>query len=169
MSSDSSAIAHALLDAWNARDLPRYLDFLTEDVEWYDPAMEHPPARGKAAVQAFAESVLNAFPDFAYEIRASLCVSDDGTRCVVPWHITATHTATLTPPGYAPTNRQLAVDGIDELEVRGGRVARIHTYFDVMAAAGQLLGIELRPPTRSWRQRVMVGLQRIAAARARGL
>jgi hypothetical protein len=149
--------------------LPQFFDLLTEDVEWYDPAMEHPPVRGKVAVQAFAESVLHAFPDFSYEIREPLCVSEDGTRCVLPWRITATHTATLTPPGYAPTNRQLAVDGIDELDIRGGRVARIHTCFDVIAAAGQLLGIELRPPTRSWRQRMIVGLQRIAAARARGL
>jgi hypothetical protein len=32
-----------------------------------------------------------------------------------------------------------------------------------------LLGIALRPPPHSWRQRAMVGLQRIAAARARRL
>jgi len=169
MSSDSSSIARAVLDAWNARDLPQFLDLLTEDIEWYDPAMEHPPARGKAAVQAFAESVLHAFPDFSYEIREPVCVSDDGTRCVVPWRISATHTATLAPPGYAPTNRQLAVDGLDQLDLRGDRVARILTCFDVIAAAEQLLGVTLRPPSRSWRQRAMVGLQRIAAARARGL
>jgi len=169
MSSDSSTVARTLLEAWNARDLPRFLDLLTEDVEWYDPAMAQPPARGREAVQAFAESILHAFPDFAYEIREPVCVSADGMRCVVPWRITATHTATLTPPGYAPTNRQLVVDGLDELDLRGGRVARILTCFDAIAAAEQLLGITLRPPSRSWRQRAMVGLQRIAAARARGL
>ena len=169
MSSDPSAIAHALLDAWNARDVPRFLDLLTDDVEWYDPAMPQPPARGHPEVQAFAEAVLHAFPDFQYEVREPVCVSADGTRCVVPWHITATHTATLSPPGYAPTNRALAMDGLDQLDLRGGRVARILTCFDVVAAAEQLLGIQMRPPVHSWRQRAMVGLQRIAAARARRL
>ncbi len=169
MSSDSSTVAHQVVEAWNARDLPRLFDLLTDDVEWYDPAMERPPARGRAAVQEFAESVLQAFPDFSYEIREPICVSDDGTRCVVPWRITATHSAPLSPPGYAPTNRRLVVDGLDELDLRGGRVARILTCFDAIAAAEQLLGIALRPPPHSWRQRAMVGLQRIAAARARRL
>lgn len=45
--------------------------------------------------------------------------------------------------------------------------ARIMTCFDVIAAAEQLLGVTLRPPSRSWRLRAMVGFQRIVAARAR--
>lgn len=164
---DPIAVAHAVLDAWNARDLPRLLDLLTDDVEWYDPAMPHPPARGRPAVQAFAEAILRAFPDFRYEIREPVCVSADGTRCVVPWRITATHTAPLTPPGYAPTNRTMTVDGLDQLDLRGGQVARILTCFDVLAGAEQLLNVSLRPPDGSVRQRILVGLQRIAAARAR--
>jgi tetratricopeptide (TPR) repeat protein len=31
------------LDAWNARDISRMLEHLTDDVEWYDPAMPDPP------------------------------------------------------------------------------------------------------------------------------
>jgi len=34
-----------LLDTWNARDLDTFVDFLTDDVEWHDPAMADPPAR----------------------------------------------------------------------------------------------------------------------------
>ncbi|MDH3292159.1 MAG: ester cyclase [Gemmatimonadota bacterium] len=169
MPSDPAAIAHAVLDAWNTHDLPRFLDMLTEDVEWYDPAMPHPPAVGRPAVRAFAESVLRAFPDFRYDIREPLCVSTDGTRCVVPWRITATHVQPLTPPGYAPTGRQLTIDGLDQLDLRDGQVARILTCFDVIVAAEQLLSITLRPKARSWRQRFLVGLQRAAALRARRL
>lgn len=167
MSSDPSAVAHAMRDAWNTRDLSRFLELLTHDVEWYDPAMPHPPARGQAEVLAFADSVLHAFPDFRYEIRDPVCVSADGERCAVPWRITATHTATLAPPGYAPTNRRLAIEGLDQLDFRGGRVAQILTCFDVIAAAEQLLGVTLRPEPNTARQRAMVALQRMAAARAR--
>jgi len=167
MSSDPSAVALALIDAWNARELARFLDLLAEDVTWYDPAMPAPPARGRKAVTEFAEAVLRAFPDFRYELRAPLYVAPGGASCVVPWRITATHTATLTPPGYAPTHRRVVLDGLDQLDVQDGKVVHILTCFDVVAAAEQLLDVTLRPREHSVRQRVVMILQRLLAARAR--
>lgn len=167
MPSDAEALTLQLLDAWNARDLSRYVGMMTEDVEWYDPAMPQPPARGRAAVQAFSESVLRAFPDFKYEVLGLLCVSADGTHCAVHWRITATHTVPLTPPGYAPTGRTMSQEGIDLLEIRGGQVARILTCFDVIAAAEQVTGITLRAAPGSLRERLMVMGQRLVAAWAR--
>lgn len=162
-----SAVVHGLLEAWNTRDLPRFLGYLTEDVEWYDPAMPHPPARGREAVRRFSEAVLRAFPDFEYSIRPPLCFAADGSRCVVLWHIAATQTGVLDPPGFAPTHRRVSIDGVDVLEFRGGLVCRILTAFDVLAATDQLLAVHLRPPPGSWRERVAVVLQRLLAARAR--
>jgi serine/threonine protein kinase len=72
VSTDAEVVTRQLLDAWNARDVPSYVGLMTEDVEWDDPAMPQPPARGRAAVQAFSESVLRAFPDFRYEILGPL-------------------------------------------------------------------------------------------------
>jgi ketosteroid isomerase-like protein len=167
MSRDAKAVTLELLDAWNARDLTRYVAMLAEDVEWYDPAMPQPPARGRAAVRAFSESVLRAFPDFRYEVLGPLCVSADGTRCAVHWRITATHTAPLVPPGYAPTGRKMSQEGIDLLEVRGAQVARILTCFDVIAAAEQVMGVTLRAAPGRPRERLMVIGQRLVAAWAR--
>ena len=167
MATDAEVVTLQLLDAWNARDLDRYVAMLSEDVEWYDPAMPEPPARGRAAVQAFSESVLRAFPDFRYEVVGPLCVSADGSRCAVHWRITATHTALLTPPGYAPTGRTMRQEGIDLVEVRGTQVARILTCFDVIAAAEQMLGVTLRAAPGSPRERLMVFGQRLVAAWAR--
>lgn len=167
MSSDPSAVALALIDAWNARELARFLDLLAEDVTWYDPAMPAPPARGRAEVARFAESVLRAFPDFRYELRAPVYLSPDHASCVVPWRITATHTASLTPPGYAPTHRRMVVDGLDQLDMNDGKVIRILTYFDILGAAEQLLDATLRPQAGSVFQRATVGVQRVMAARAR--
>jgi len=164
---DAESVTLLLLDAWNARDLTRYVGMLTEDVEWYDPAMPLPPARGRAAVRAFSEAILRAFPDFRYEVLGPLCVSADGTHCAVHWRITATHTAPLVPPGYAPTGRTMRQEGIDLLEFRGNQVARILTCFDVIAAAEQMTGVTLRAAPGSPRERLMVFVQRLVAAWAR--
>ena len=163
MADRASELTYALLDAWNARDLPRFLSLLTEDIEWYDLGMPYPPARGREAVRRFSESVLRAFPDFQYTIQQPLCVAPDGTRCVVVWEITATHQAVLEPPGFAPTGRRVTFQGVDVLEFRGEQVCRIRTLFDPWEAAGQLLGFQLRPPPGSVRERLAVGVQRLLA------
>jgi ketosteroid isomerase-like protein len=164
---DAESVTLQLLEAWNARDLPRYVRMLAEDVEWYDPAMPQPPARGRSAILAFSESVLRAFPDFKYEVLSPLCASADGTHCAVHWRITATHTAPLVPPRYAPTGRTMRQEGIDLVEVRGGQVARILTCFDVIAAAEQLTGITMRAVPGSLQERMMVFGQRLVAGWAR--
>jgi len=138
--SDASAaeVAQKLLAAWNARDLDGFVALLAEDVEWYDPAMSEPPARGRAAVKEFARAVLEAFPDFKYEIQPPICSASDGSRCAILWRISATHLRPLRPLGYAPTGRKASIEGIDVLDVRGGKVTRIFTAFDLLPAAEQL-------------------------------
>ena len=153
----------ALLDAWNSRDLDRFVEMLTDDIEWFDMGMVHPPARGRLAVRAFSESVLTAFPDFTYVIEHPICISPDGGRCIVVWKITATHTRVLKPPGFAPTHRRASFQGVDILEFREGQISRILTLFDVIAAAEQLTGMALRFPAGSFREHIAVFLQRIVA------
>jgi steroid delta-isomerase-like uncharacterized protein len=160
-------IARSLLAAWNARDIDALLALLAEDVEWYDPAMPEPPARGRPAVRAFAEAVLHAFPDFAYEIRGPVCSAADGSRCAIAWRISATHLHPLLPLGYAPTGRAATFDGVDLLDVHDGKVTRIMSAFDLIPAAEQLLGMRLRPVPGTWRAAVLVAVQRGLAALAR--
>ncbi len=167
--SDASAtdVAQKLLAAWNARDLDGFEALLADEVEWYDPAMPEPPARGRAAVRAFAESVLEAFPDFRYEIQPPICTAQDGSRCAIVWRISATHARPLRPLGYAPTGRKATIDGVDVLDVRDGKVTRIFTAFDLLPAAEQLLGRRLRPVPGTWRARCAVAAQRFLAFFAR--
>ena len=129
--------------------------------------MPRPPIRGRAEIRRFAEAILRAFPDFRYELLGPVCVAADGSRCALHWRITATHTVHLDPPGFAPTGRQMRQEGVDLLEFSGGRITRILTCFDALAGAEQLLGLTLRPPPGSIRERVAVLLQRILAFRAR--
>lgn len=164
MPAPAESLALALLAAWNERNLEAFESLLAEEVSWYDPSMPHPPAAGRPAVMAFARSVLAAFPDFSYTIRGPICVSEDGNSCAIPWHITATQVESFEPVGFAPTGRRLAFDGVDLLVVRGDRILRIETLFDVFAAASQALDLDLRPPSGSFSERVLVGAQRLRAA-----
>jgi predicted ester cyclase len=160
-------LVRRLLAAWDARDLDGFMACLTGDVEWYDPAMPSPPARGQAAVRGFADAVFRAFPDFRYEVLPPICVAPDGSRCAVKWRISGTHTARLEPLGYAPTGRRATFEGVDLLDLDGERVRCILTAFDLLPAAEQLLGMTLRPTPGSWRARLAVGGQRILAWMAR--
>jgi len=159
---EATAVAVEMVNAWNQRDLPRFLEYMTDDVEWDDPAMLT-PAKGQAAVGQFAHSVLQAFPDFEYTIRHPICVAPDGSRCAVPWRIAGTHVRTLEPPGYGPTHRRAVFEGVDLLEFRGPRVCRIETSFDVLRPAEQLLAMRLRPKVGSIQGKVAVSIQRARA------
>jgi steroid delta-isomerase-like uncharacterized protein len=156
-----------LLAAWNARDLDAFTALLAEDVEWYDPAMPAPPARGRAQVREFAESMLAAFPDFQYDIEPPICYAPDGSRCAIVWRITATHMNALAPLGLAPTGRTARFEGVDVLDMRKGRISRIRTAFDPLPAAEQLLNLKLRPLPGTWRAAFAVGVQRLLAWLAR--
>ena len=169
MSSPAAAaeIAQRLVEAWDARDLDGLVALLADDVEWYDPAMPEPPARGRAAVRAFSENVLHAFPDFKYEIQGPICSAEDGSRCAILWRITGTHLQPLLPLGYAPTGREVSLEGVDLLDVRDGLVTRILTAFDPLVGAEQLLARPLRPVPGTWRARAAVAAQRFLACLVR--
>jgi steroid delta-isomerase-like uncharacterized protein len=156
-------VVQRLVDAWNARKLDDFIALLAHDVEWHDPAMPDPPARGRAAVRAFAEAVLKAFPDFTYEVQPPICSASDGSRCAIVWRISASHLRPLQPLGYAPTGRRATIEGVDVLDIRDGQVTRILTAFDVFPAVEQLLGMKLRPSPGTWRGRFAVAIQRMLA------
>lgn len=160
-------LALRLLAAWDRRDLDAYVGLLADDVEWYDPAMPEPPARGRQAVRAFSENVLRAFPDFRYEIQHPICSAADGSRCAIVWRITGTNREPLLPLGYAPTGRSVSMEGVDVLDVRDGKITRILTAFDPVVAAEQLLNRPLRPTPGSWRAWAAVAAQRFLAYLAR--
>lgn len=161
-SQEVDSLVEDLVTAWNERDLEAVLSYLTDDVVWHDPAMQV-PAVGREAVREFSESVLRAFPDFRYTIRHPVCFAADGSRCAVPWLITATNLGPWEPPGFGPTGRRVEFQGVDLLELHGCKVKRIDTFFDVTKPAEQLLSV-VRPQAGSRLERVLVRIQRVRAA-----
>ncbi len=66
----------------------------------------------------------------------------------------------IDPPGFAATNRAVALTGVDLYEFAGGKLSRVRTITDLQSAAEQLGLI----PARDGRAaKLLLGLQRIAA------
>ncbi|MCJ7586715.1 MAG: ester cyclase [Candidatus Aminicenantes bacterium] len=131
-------------------------------VSWSDPAMPYGPIAGKASVREFCENILKAFPDFAYQLRESVCISPSGERCAIPWEISATHLGRFDPMEFAPTNQTITMQGVDLVEFRGNRITRTETLFNIMSAAEQALRLDPFPK-RGIKRFIIVILQRILA------
>ena len=146
--------------AWNGRDASAMDALVTEDVSWEDPALPE-PGRGPADLRAFMERSWASFPDLVFDEPGERFLLAEGDRIAWRWRMRATFSgAPIDPPGFAPTNRPMAVTGVDLWELRDGRIARNQTYYDANDLARQL-GIV--PPQGSRPERMMARLQRVQA------
>jgi steroid delta-isomerase-like uncharacterized protein len=132
---------------------------LTDDIVWADPALPE-PARGIAEVQEFMRVSFRAFPDLRFREPDPPAMAVSGDLVLWAWHMDGTHQGDISPPGFAPTGRAMAVDGIDQWTMREGRIARYRAFYDMNDLARQL-GIV--PASGSRAERAMVALQRLQA------
>jgi steroid delta-isomerase-like uncharacterized protein len=145
--------------AWNGCDTDAMAQLLTDDIVWTDPALPN-PARGVAQVQDFMRSSFRAFPDLRFSQPDPPAVAASGDLVLWAWHMEGTHRGVIDPPGFAPTGRTMAVDGVDQWTMRDGLIARYRAFYDMNDLARQL-GIV--PPPDSRAERVMVAIQRLQA------
>jgi steroid delta-isomerase-like uncharacterized protein len=154
-----AAFADSYVDAWNSFDAGRMAPLVTDDIVWADPALPQ-PARGVAEVQAFMRDSWQAFPDLRFTEPEPRRLGIDGDVVLWAWTMTGTMRGPIDPPGFAPTNRTMTVDGVDVWEMRDGRIARYRAYYDMNDVARQL-GIAPEPGSRA--ERGVAALQRLQA------
>jgi len=156
--------------AFNDHDPEAVLALCTEDVVWEDPNLPAPLVGWEAAADLLC-SKFTAFPDLHFpkeeiEVYRSL----DGKKAAVRWHMVATMTGRLDPPGYEPTGQTGEVTGMCRFEFgEGGLIAHHSTIYDTMSFARRL---GLIPGSDSLQSRVLVGLeqaQQVGRAFVRGL
>lgn len=85
-----------------------------------------PALLGHDKVQGYLYGALRAVPGLYIQMREKW-VSAGGRVVASSFHFTATFSAPLRYPGFAslaPTNRTLAIGGMDRTEIGGGRLAR---------------------------------------------
>ena len=144
--------------AWNDHDPDAVAALCTEDVEFFDPAIG--TVRGRAAVADWVRACVLAFPDYRFTEPEPPYLAEDGSKAIMPWLMTGTHTGPIEPPGFAPTHRSFELSGVDHWEFRDGLVARYRADYDSMGLARDL---GLVPPRGSRAERAMVRLQRAGA------
>lgn len=150
--------AHRWLEAWNAHDAEGLAALCTEDVEFFDPAID--TIHGRAAVAGWLRQCERAFPDLRFEEPEPAYLSRDREKAIAVWRMIATNTGPLDPPGFAPTGRPVVVDGVDHWWFRDGLVCRYRADYDLNGAMRQL-GIVPEPGSRG--EKAMVRLQRLGA------
>jgi steroid delta-isomerase-like uncharacterized protein len=151
------------MDAWNRKDADALLELVTDDIAYDDPAWPE-TLHGKEGVRTFVEFCWRGMPDMRFSEPMGMFFPEDGQRMIVPWHMEATFTGAMDPPGYAPTGHRIAIDGIDVWEVRGDKVCRYWAYYDAMEI-GRQTGI--LPAHGSRGERFAVRLQRLMSKRGR--
>jgi steroid delta-isomerase-like uncharacterized protein len=133
-------LVHRLFDRLNAHDVPGLRELWNEDGVERFPDRE---CHGAGEIANYLGELFGAVPDFRMEIRAIAEQDDD---VFVRWHLTGTHSGGSGFQGLDATGKSIAVDGVDHITVRDGRLASNFVVFDQMQFARQL---GLLPPDGS--------------------
>lgn len=113
--------------------------------EYWDAAgTERFPDRtchGIDEIVAYFEEALAAIAGWRMEL---LAVAEQGEDVFVQWHLTGKHSGPI--QGIEPTDKSVAIDGIDHFVIRDGKIVSNFVVFDQMQYARQL---GLMPPEGS--------------------
>lgn len=147
------------LAAWNEGDEEGLAALVSADVVWEDPALPR-PARGVGEVQEFMRASRRTFPDLRFSEPEPRHLSRCGDQVAWGWRMEGTMRGPAEPPGFAPTGRAMAIEGIDLWTLSEGRIARYRAFYDMTELARQL---GLAPAAGSSAERAAVLLQRLQA------
>jgi steroid delta-isomerase-like uncharacterized protein len=102
---------------WNSADFAALTELTTPTFAYF---LAGQPARDRAGIQQFLETVHLAFPDWKVEIVECFA---EGNAVVIRWRGEVTHLG----PFHAllPTGRRIAVSGINIYHIVDGLIARI--------------------------------------------
>ena len=156
-STSAEALARRLFDMLNRRDLDAVAELQHPDV--VDDFIVLRPARGRAEVRAFFESLFTAFPDFRLEIEQ---VTASGDRAVVQWRSSGTFTGGPFE-GIQPNGKRVDLRGVDCMQFEAGRLKHNTIYYDGMSFAR---AVGLLPAQGSGAERAMTaGFNAVSALR----
>lgn len=146
-SSTTSAadVARATLDALNAHDIDSMRACWSESIT---ERMPDGTVSGADALAAYFQGLVDALPDVSMRYEA---VVEDGETVLLRWHLTGTHTGAPFQ-GIAPTGKAVALDGMDHMTIRDGKLVENFVVFDRMQFAQQL---GMMPPDGSGPEKAM--------------
>jgi len=123
----AKALIDAYFDGWNAHDPTAGAGTLAAGGAYADPTTEGPV--GGTAIARVVETLCAAFPDLTFERSQEL--GDDG-RYVVEWLMRG-HNRGALRAGILPTEREVALKGVDVFELGEDGIQAVRGYFDQKA------------------------------------
>jgi steroid delta-isomerase-like uncharacterized protein len=129
-------MANAFFEAWNAGDLSKSLQYLSDDFMVEAPGSPTPLTAQQNL--AYNQNFLTAFPGSKFQV---LFTVSQGDYVVSHWKITGKHTGPLmSPSGKAipPTGKSATVSGTTTSQIKNGKIVRGWTYWDMTSLLGQL-------------------------------
>jgi hypothetical protein len=156
------AFANRWHEAWNSHDPARVAALCTSDVVLEQSSS--PTLRGHSGAEQSVQQLHTASADYHFEATEAPYLAADGHKAIVPWRMTGRMTGPLVPPGLAPTDQPVVINGDDHWEFRDGLIARCRILFDANELSVQL---GATPPPGSAGEKVGVLLQHLQARRMR--
>jgi predicted ester cyclase len=133
--SRSNDVYERLVALYNAGDVEALADCYAEDAVLVTP---EGTAQGRLAIREQWSRDRAAFPDRTLTVEVTL---ERGDTVASEFTWAATNTGPLIQPDgtqLPPTGRRITTRGMELVQVRGGKVALHHGYWDSTALAGQL-------------------------------
>jgi steroid delta-isomerase-like uncharacterized protein len=137
MSAQKNAeLGRASYDAWNERDFDRLVSFGANDVQVVLVPFGN-VMHGPEGYRQYADGWASAFPDGRIEITRIMA---DDNGAVVEFIGRGTQTGPLSSPsGTIPaTGKRVEIQFCDVLEMTGGKISRLRSYFDSATMLRQL-------------------------------
>jgi predicted ester cyclase len=150
---------HRWLEAWNDHDVEALVWLCTEDISLDDPALPE-TLHGHEGVRRFGSATFRTFPDLHIEELEPPYLSPLWPKALSPYRFRATMEGPWEFTNIAPTGARVDFVGIDEWELRDGRLARYRTKYDLMEVARQM---GILPARGTLGDRILTRLQHIQA------
>jgi steroid delta-isomerase-like uncharacterized protein len=119
-------------DIWNAGNVAAADEILSSTFTFYPPDAPE-GLRGRATYTAYVELHRRAFPDLRITVMDVLA---EGDRVAVQWATQGTHHGAF--GSVMPTGAEVIVRGMDLVHIAGGRIAALHSFFDLLTVVHQL-------------------------------
>ena len=134
MSSIRDAYGQAI-EFYNAGDVESLANLYIEDATRVTPSGTF---KGRAAIREALSRDKAAFPDRTMTVDVLV---EQGDTIAAEWTVAGTHTGPLVMPDSTelpPTGKRIELKGMELVQIRDGKAAVHHQYWDNMALAGQL-------------------------------
>jgi steroid delta-isomerase-like uncharacterized protein len=135
MAQDAQSVVESYVAAWNAHDSAAAVDFMAENVVYYDASVGTPVEGRDAAKTEVIDAFLNAAPDAVWTMDGAPIVSGD--QVAFEWTFAGTNTGAWAD-GTAATGKSFSFQGASVFRLESGKIVHQADYYDALGFYKQL-------------------------------